>query len=318
MGNTPDLKRKTKPGLFRNKHINVETEVYADPLLDLPLSVKIKKDWQKNMTLYFLFIPVLVYCIVFQYGSMAGLFIAFQNYKPSLGIMNSKFVGLKHFKDFYFQRVLTNTIKISVTSLVCSFPMPIILALLINELKSKRFSKIVQTITYIPHFISVVVVVSIVMDLTSSDGAITSFLSHFGFPKITMLNDKRFFLPLYIISGIWQNIGWNSIIYLSVLTAIDAELYEAARIDGAGKMRQLFSITIPCLIPTIVIMLILRELLILDDAAIATSGGQDALALASDTVKYATIVVATVPILIVYPFLQKYFVKGVMVGAVKG
>lgn len=229
---------------------------------DLPLSQKLKRDWQRNKTLYFLFLPVLVYYLIFHYGPMCGLVIAFQNYKPSTGFFHSKWVGLMHFKDFftdfYFQRVLLNTLKISFFTLICTFPMPIILALLINELRSKHFSRVVQTISYIPHFISIVVVVSIMMDLTNKNGAITQFLSQFGFTPVTMLNDKSYFMPLYIISGIWQNIGWNSIIYLSALIAIDAELYEAAKIDGAGKFRQLISVTLPCLLPTIIVMLILQ------------------------------------------------------------
>lgn len=227
------------------------------------LATKLKKDWYKNKTLYFLFLPVLLWYLIFQYGSMIGLTIAFQNYKPALGFFRSKFVGLKHFKDFfsdyYFQRVLLNTIKISVSTLVFTFPMPIILALLINELRSRRFSKVVQTVTYIPHFISVVVVVAILSDLTARNGALTTFLSKvFGMKPVTMLNEKQYFLPLYILSAIWQNTGWNSIIYLSALTSIDADLYEAATIDGAGKFRQLISVTLPCLLPTIVIMLILQ------------------------------------------------------------
>jgi ABC-type polysaccharide transport system, permease component len=231
-------------------------------LRDLPLSVKIKKDWMRNKTLYFLFIPVLVYYLIFQYGPMMGLIIGFKNYKPSLGFFGSKWVGLQHFKDFftdyYFFRVLKNTIKISFTSLIFTFPMPIIFALLINEIRSRHYSRFIQTVSYIPHFISIVVIVSIMMDLTGKNGAITQFLAHFGFTPVTMLNDKRYFLPLYIISNIWQNIGWNSIIYLSALLAIDAELYEAAKIDGAGKFRQLISVTLPCLLPTIVVMLILQ------------------------------------------------------------
>lgn len=234
----------------------------VDPSLDVPLGLKLKKDWSKYKTLYFLFVPVLVYYIIFQYGPMFGLIIAFQNYKPRLGFFKSPFVGLEHFKnfisDYYFKRVLTNTIRISVTNLIFSFPCPILLAIFISELRSKKYSKVVQTITYIPHFISVVVVTSILMDLTGRNGAITTFLSHFGFTPVTMLNEPKYFLPLYIISNIWQNIGWNSIVYLAALLAIDAQLYEAARIDGAGKLRQLWSITLPCLLPTIIVMLILQ------------------------------------------------------------
>lgn len=221
-----------------------------------------KKDWKKNKTLYALFIPVLVWYLVFQYGPMCGLIIGFKNYKPSRGFIKSPWVGLDNFREFFtnpfFRRVLWNTVKIAVTNLVFTFPMPIILALLISELRSRTYSRIVQTISYIPHFISIVVIVSIMMDLTNRDGAITQFLAKFGFTPVTMLNEPKFFLPLYIISGIWQNIGWNSIIYLSALLAIDAQLYEAAKIDGAGKFRQLISVTIPGLLPTIIVMLILQ------------------------------------------------------------
>lgn len=229
---------------------------------DLPLSLKLKKDWHLNRSLYLLFVPVLVYYIIFQYGPMMGLIISFENYKPATGFFHSKWVGLKHFRDFfndfYFQRVLRNTIRIAVTNLVFTFPMPIILALLLNELRTRWFSRIVQTITYIPHFISIVVIVSMMKDLTNQNGAISLFLAKFGWTPVTMLNHKEYFLPLYIISAIWQNMGWNCIIYLSALLAIDAELYEAAKIDGAGKFRQLISVTLPCLVPTIVIMLIMQ------------------------------------------------------------
>ena len=234
----------------------------ADPSKDIPLGLKLKKDWSKYKSLYLLFVPILIYYIVFQYGSMFGLIIAFENYKPRLGFFKSPFVGLTHFKnfinDYYFKRTLMNTIRISVTNLIFSFPCPIILAIFISELRSKTYSKAVQTITYIPHFVSIVVLTSIVMDLTARNGAITQFLAKFGFEPVTMLNETKYFLPIYIISGIWQNIGWNSIVYLAALLSIDAQLYEAARIDGAGKLRQLWSITLPSLLPTIIIMLILQ------------------------------------------------------------
>ena len=239
-----------------------QNEVAVNPSASLPLKLKMKKDWNKYKTLYFLFIPVLIYYIVFQYGSMFGLIIAFENYKPRLGFFKSPFVGLTHFKnfihDYYFKRTLMNTIRISVTNLIFTFPCPIILAIFISELRSKKYSKVVQTITYIPHFVSIVVVTSILMDLTSRTGAITTFLSYFGFEPVTMLNEPKYFLTLYIISNIWQNVGWNSIVYLAALLSIDSQLYEAARIDGAGKLRQLWSVTLPCLLPTIVIMLILQ------------------------------------------------------------
>ena len=193
---------------------------------------------------------------------MFGLSIAFMDYKPAKGFLGSNFVGLKHFKNFftnyYFGRLLTNTIRISICSLL-TFPAPIILALLLNELKSKRFSKWAQTITYIPHFISTVVICGIIVKLTSSTGGITSILhTLFGIPQETLLNQSKYFLPIYILSDLWQTLGWNSIIYLSALAGIDQELYDAAKVDGAGRFKQVLYITIPCLMPTIIIMLILK------------------------------------------------------------
>ena len=207
-------------------------------------------------------LPVLAFYIVFQYGPMFGLSIAFMDYTPGKGFFESPWVGLKHFDaffhDFYFGRVLKNTIIIAVVGLIFSFPSQILLALMINELKNKTFSRIVQSITYMPHFISIVVICSMIMMLTSRDVAITAFLSLFGFEKQTMLNRPDLFLPIYIISNIWQNVGWGSIIFLSALTGIDPGLYEAAKIDGAGRFRQLISVTLPGILPTIIIMFILE------------------------------------------------------------
>lgn len=207
-------------------------------------------------------LPVLAFYIIFQYGPMFGLSIAFMDYTPGKGFFESPWVGLKHFDaffhDFYFGRVLKNTIIIAVVGLIFSFPSQILLALMINELKNKTFSRIVQSITYMPHFISIVVICSMIIMLTSRDGAITAFLSLFGFEKQTMLNRPDLFLPIYIISNIWQNVGWGSIIFLSALTGIDPGLYEAAKIDGAGRFRQLISVTLPGILPTIIIMFILE------------------------------------------------------------
>lgn len=207
-------------------------------------------------------LPVLAFYIIFQYGPMFGLSIAFMDYTPGKGFFESPWVGLKHFDaffhDFYFGRVLKNTVVIAVVGLIFSFPSQILLALMINELKNKTFSRIVQSITYMPHFISIVVICSMIIMLTSRDGAITAFLSLFGFEKQTMLNRPDLFLPIYIISNIWQNVGWGSIIFLSALTGIDPGLYEAAKIDGAGRFRQLISVTLPGILPTIIIMFILE------------------------------------------------------------
>ena len=220
------------------------------------------RDFKRNWMLYVMLLPVLLYYLIFKFGPMFGLSIAFMDYKPAKGFLGSPFVGLKHFKNFftnyYFGRLLRNTIRISVFSLL-TFPAPIILALLLNELKSKHFSKWAQTITYIPHFISTVVICGIIVKLTSSTGGITSILhTLFGVPKETLLNSPENFLPIYILSDLWQTVGWNSIIYLSALAGIDQELYDAAKVDGAGRLKQVLYITIPCLMPTIIIMLILK------------------------------------------------------------
>lgn len=222
----------------------------------------IKKDFFKNKELYFMFLPVLAFYVIFKYGSMFGLLIAFKNFAPAKGVLASDWVGIKHFvaffNDFYFARVLRNTILISVTYLLASFPAPIILALLISELKNKTYAKAIQTVTYLPHFISVVVICGMLVQLTVKDGSINTLLSYFGFERVTMLNKPNLFRPIYIMSGIWQNMGWNSIIYLSAIVGINPQLYNAAKIDGAGRFRQMLHITLPGLKTTIIILFILQ------------------------------------------------------------
>lgn len=212
--------------------------------------------------LYLIALPVVAYYIVFHYVPMYGAQIAFKNFAPAAGIAGSPWVGFKHFADFfgsiYFARVLKNTLTISITSLVFGFPAPIILALLINELRSRRFSRTVQLITYMPHFISLVVVCGMILEFTSRTGLVSVVLSYVGVPAKTMLNDATLFVPIYVISGIWQNVGWGSIIYLAALTGIDPELYQAASIDGAGRWKQTRHVTLPGLLPTIIVLLILR------------------------------------------------------------
>ena len=229
----------------------------------LPLGRRIRRDILKNWKLYLIFLPVLAYFLIFKYGPMAGLVISFQDFKAAKGIAGSKWVGMKHFVNFindpFLPRLLRNTMTIALSTLIFSFPSAIVLALLINELRSKKMSRTVQTISYIPHFISTVVVCGIIRDLVSRTGGVTMILhALFGMPVTNMLYEPGYFVPVYIVSDIWSNIGWNSIVYLSALTAIDQELYEAARVDGANKWHQIIHITIPCLVPTIVIMFILK------------------------------------------------------------
>ena len=227
-----------------------------------PFMHRLGRDLSVNRELYLLFIPVAVYYILFHYMPMYGAVIAFQNYKPALGISGSSWVGLKHFRNFfngyYFGTLMRNTLVLSFTNLLAGFPVPILLALLINELRSRRYARVVQTITYMPHFISLVVVCSMVREFTKSDGLVTTLLSYFGFPRQTMLNNPNLFVPVYVISSIWQEAGWGSIIYLSALTGIDPTLYEAAEIDGAGRFKRVLHVTLPSILPTIVIMFIMR------------------------------------------------------------
>lgn len=228
----------------------------------LTFKERVVRDFHHNWMIYLMLLPIIIYYLIFKFGPMFGLSIAFMDYKPAKGFAGSAWVGLKHFKNFfgnyYFGRLLRNTIRLSVFSLL-TFPAPILFALLLNELRGKRFAKWTQTITYIPHFISTVVICGIIVKLTSGTGGITSILhTLFGVPKETLLNHKENFLPIYILSDIWQSLGWSSIIYLSALAGIDQELYDAARVDGAGRLKQVLYITIPCLMPTIIIMLILK------------------------------------------------------------
>lgn len=222
----------------------------------------IKSDFYRNKSLYLLMIPVLLYYIYFRYVPMFGAIIAFKDFSPALGIFGSPWVGFEHFIDFFtgiqFGRILKNTLTISISSLIFGFPAPIILALLINEVANIPFKKSVQTITYLPHFISLVVICSMIKEFTSADGIITHFVALLGGSGENMLNNPKLFVPIYIISDIWQTVGWGSILYLAALTSIDSSLYEAAKIDGAGRIRQTLHVTLPGLMPTIITMFILR------------------------------------------------------------
>jgi putative aldouronate transport system permease protein len=193
---------------------------------------------------------------------MYGTIIAFKDYVPTKGITGSPWVGFKHFESyfngFYFWRLLSNTILISILELIWGFPAPIILAILLNEIRVKFFKSTVQTITYLPHFISLVVICGMIRDFTSTSGLINDILVFFGGSRRAMLQYPELFRPIYIISGVWQHIGWDSIIYLAALSSIDTEQYEAASIDGAGRFRKMLHITLPGLLPTIIILLVLR------------------------------------------------------------
>ncbi len=224
----------------------------------------VKKDMKRNYGAYLLVLPVILYYLIFAYKPMYGAIIAFKDFSPGKGILASQWAdnfGLKHFIDFFnsyfFCRTLKNTLVISLSSLLFSFPAPIILALLLNEVKNKFFKQTVQTISYMPHFISLVVVCSLIKLFTSDMGIVTYFLSMFGYHSGSMLAKPGLFVPIYVISGIWQHVGWDSIIYLAALSGIDQSLYEAAKIDGANRWKQMLHITLPGISITIVILFIL-------------------------------------------------------------
>lgn len=232
------------------------------PTMPEPYFTRLYRCIRANKSLYLMVLPVLLYYFLFCYKPMYGAIIAFKNFMPGRGIANSPWVGLQNFTDFftsiYCFRVIKNTLVISLVSIIFGFPAPIILALLLNEIQNNAFKKTVQTITYMPHFISLVVVCGMILEFTSNTGFITYFLHYFGFPLTNMMNHANYFVPVYVISDIWQGIGWGSIIYLAALTGIDPSLYEAAEIDGAGRWKQLLHVTMPGIMSTVVIMLILR------------------------------------------------------------
>ena len=223
---------------------------------------KLTRDLQMNKHIYLMLLPVVAYFVIFHYVPMYGVIIAFKDFKASLGILGSPFVGLKHFKSFfgsiYFWQLLRNTLLINVYSLLIIFPFTIIFALLINELRSKAFKRTVQTITYMPHFISVVVICGMIVQFCGTDGLFNDIIEWLGGERISLLNKPEYFRTIYIASDLWTGLGWGTIIYIAALSGIDQELYEAARIDGASRFKQVIHITIPGIMPTIIIMLIMR------------------------------------------------------------
>lgn len=223
---------------------------------------RVRKDFQRNKALYLLVLPVLIFYALFMYKPMYGVIIAFMDYRPAKGISGSDWVGLENFTRFfssvYFGRLLRNTLLLSIYSIVWGFPAPIILALLLNEVRNSRFKKISQTITYLPHFISLVVVCGMIKDFCLTTGLFNNISTFFGGSAEPLLQNPAYYRTIYTATSIWQEIGWGSIIYLSALSGVDSQLYEAASIDGAGRWKQMIHVTLPGIMPTIIIMLILR------------------------------------------------------------
>lgn len=217
----------------------------------------------KHKYLYLMLLPAIIYYIAFHYIPMYGASIAFKDFNPMKGITASPWVGLQHFRELFelekFYSVLWNTIRISFTRLIFGFPVPIIVALMLNELRTVKLKKTVQTAIYVPHFISWLVLGGIMVNLLSMDGGIVNgIIKLFGGEPIGFLTDERFFVPTLIVSMIWKTFGWGTIVYLAALSGIDPQLYEAAIVDGANRWKQLLHITLPSITSTIIVLLILR------------------------------------------------------------
>lgn len=230
----------------------------------LPRVYKIgwRRDFKMNWSVYLIFLPVLIYFIVFNYLPMFGITMAFQDFKATKGFFGSDFVGLKNFIDFFngpsFLQIFRNTIVISLLGLGVGFPLSILLALLLNEIRFIRFKKTVQTISYLPYFISAVVICGLIIDFVSSNGIITNLLVALGMPRQNLLTNPAYFWWINLASDVWQGMGYGSIIFIAAITGVSQELHEAAAIDGANRLQRVWHVTMPAIAPTIITMLILR------------------------------------------------------------
>lgn len=239
--------------------VSIHPAVGAKPNRRTVVWKRIRKNWD----LYLLIIPVIAFFLIFEYGPMYGLQIAFKDFIANKGILGSPWVGFKHFERFfdsyYFWRLLGNTLGIGLYQLLVGFPIPIALALLINEVRSKKFSRFVQTITYAPHFLSTVVMVGILfIFLSPQTGLLNNLITMFGGEPIHFLTETQWFKSIFVLSGVWQQMGWSSIIYLAALAGIDQQLHEAARVDGASRWQRIWHINLPGIMATIVVLLILN------------------------------------------------------------
>lgn len=223
---------------------------------------KLLNRMKRERYIYLLLLPGILYFIIYRYIPMAGLIVAFQDYNPFVGFFGSDWVGFKHFSRMFDNeevlRVLMNTIQISLLQIFVAFPVSIVLALMLNEMRNEAYKRLIQSMIYLPHFLSWVVVVGIFVVFTRGEGLINSLLSNFGLEAIPFLTDPVFFKPLLIIQSIWKEAGWGTIIFLAALAGVNPQLYEAAVIDGASRWRQLWHVTLPAIRSVIIILFILR------------------------------------------------------------
>lgn len=245
-----------------NENIETNTVLANKQTVTKRKTSAFKKSLRKNWDLYLLISPVIVYFIIFHYVPMYGIQIAFKDYIATLGIWGSPWVGFDHFERFfnsyYFWRLIKNTLGIGLYTLAVSFPIPIIIALMLNEIRMKKLKSFVQTVIYIPHFLSTVVIVGMLLLFLKPDGLINQLITLFGGKPIFFITEPAWFKTLYVFSDVWQTMGWSSIIYLAALTAVDKQLHEAAIIDGASRLQRIWHINIPTILPTIVILFILN------------------------------------------------------------
>ena len=223
---------------------------------------RLKLDLKRNYQAYLMALPSIVLVFIFCYIPMYGILMAFQNYCPQTGVLGSEWVGLAHFVDFFKSphslKVLRNTLMISLYGLVAGFPCPIILAFLLNEVRCRAFKRTVQTISYMPYFISIVVVCGMLKSFLAYDGVFNEVIKLLGGEPLSFLSNPMLFPSVIVLSDIWQDVGWSSIIYLAALTSIDSTLYEAAEIDGCGRLRRMWHVTLPGIAPTITVLMILN------------------------------------------------------------
>lgn len=217
---------------------------------------------KRSKWMYLLMVLPILYYAVFCYAPLYGILIAFEDYKISKGVLGSTWVGFKWFSKFitdpYFWKLVRNTLLLNIYGLLWGFPIPIILALMLNEVRHSGYKRVIQTFSYLPHFISTVVVCGMVVNFLSLDGIVNQLLTALGHEKIQFLMLPEWFRTIFTVSGIWQSCGWNSIVYLAALTSVDQQLVEAAEIDGANRFQRIWHVSLPCIAPTISVMLIMQ------------------------------------------------------------
>ena len=221
-----------------------------------------KKNWQKDWQLHLMILPGLLFILIFKYVPLGGITIAFKEFLPGKGIWGSPWVGLENFEYMLAlpdtKRVMWNTLFIAAAKILINFPVPIIISILLNEVKNHRFKRSVQTIIYLPYFISWVILAGIIQDLFAKEGLINQFLGIFGAEPVFFLGNKYAFLGVLIGTDVWKNFGYNTVVYLAAITGIDETLYEAAKIDGANRFQQIWNVTLPGIAPIVVLMMILN------------------------------------------------------------